>query len=89
MRTRERSQRKHPRTPVHVRIPDELLPFVEGFGVDRSAGVVRAVDLAKDVRELMGVDWGKVEVRAYLEQITEGEALGKFALEAIRSKPRK
>lgn len=82
----------HPSEKLHVRCPTELMRAIDVAGGNRSEGTVRLLDRAVDAQTVLGDLWAEVEVRAYREQITEGEALGRWAREAIereRGKGRK
>jgi hypothetical protein len=88
-RTEEEAQvrrvrkRGHPSTMIGFRCPDEILEVADREGT-RTEGVVALLDRAVDARSVLGEAWVEVIVRAHREGITEGEALGRIALEAIQ-----
>lgn len=81
-------RRGHPSTRTTFRCPDELRSTAEGEGRDLTEGMITLLDRAVDSREALGDLFGEVQVRAHREGITEGEALGRFAREAIARKRR-
>lgn len=84
MRTRMR-KRGHPSEPLAFRCPKELLRAVEDAGADKTEGAIRLLDRAVDARAELGDFWAAVEMRAYRDQVTEGEALGRIAREALEA----
>jgi hypothetical protein len=82
MRTRVR-KRGHPSEQISFRCPSELVRAIEDAGSDKTEGATRLLDRAVDARNELGEFWTDVEIRAYREQITEGEALGRIAREAL------
>ena len=87
MRARTRP-RGHPNQPIRVRVPDELVEELdrEGEG-NRSYGLCVMLDRAKDAKDYLGKHYVEVVIMAHQERITEGEALGRLALEGIMRTP--
>lgn len=86
VRTRERKY-GHPSDHINVRVPRELAEWVADQGRTVTAGTVRALDYARDALGEIGEELlADVELRAVVERCTEGEALGRFAREAIEAK---
>lgn len=69
---------------VAFRCPTEILPVIDSIDVSRTAGLVRLLDQAIDARTAFGDLWIELEVRAHREGISEGEALGRLAREALK-----
>lgn len=82
MRTRER-KRGHPTTKENIRFPLEQTDFARQMGPDLTKGLVRTVDFLIDALAELGPLRRELELRAYEEQITEGQALGRWAKEGI------
>lgn len=75
-------KRGHPSTMIGFRCPDEILAVADREGT-RTEGIVALLDRAVDAKDVLGEAWVEVIVRAHKEGITEGEALGRIALESI------
>ena len=75
-------KRGHPSTMIGFRCPDELLEVADKQGT-RTEGLIALLDQAVDAQGVLGDAWVEVIVRAHREGITEGEALGRIALEAV------
>lgn len=88
LRTRDR-KRGHPTTQVTFRCPEELAKAAATEGRDKTEGFTVLLDRAVDAKETMGEAYRQLVVYAHLEDITEGEALGRLAkigLEALAKK---
>jgi hypothetical protein len=88
-RTHER-KRGADSTQTSVRFPDDLLARIGkdggAHGDSFRSAVVRLLDASLDAIGELGEQWTtEVQLRAYAEQITEGQALGRFAREAIEA----
>lgn len=76
--------------PLAFRCPLEVHDAVmEAASGDKTAGALRLLVLAMDAQKELGDLWVQVEVRAVQENITEGEALGRIAREALEKKGRR
>lgn len=86
-RTRVR-ERGHDRVPFGSKMPKELVVAAEKIGRgNRSGGVERLLDIAVDAMKEIGDDlWVRVELYAHENKITEGEALGRLALDALKKR---
>lgn len=82
-------KRGHPTTQVVFRCPDELVKVIDTLARDRTPGVIRLLDQAVDSRDVLGErGWFEVQAYASANGLTEGEALGRLALEALKKTKR-
>lgn len=88
MRVRERP-RGAPTKQTSVRLPKDQMDQIGDkggpYGQSFAASVERLLDVGLDAIKELGQDnWTtEIQIRAIREQITEGEALGRYAREAI------
>lgn len=75
----------HPVDFVGFQCPRELREAADQEGDSRTEGMIVLLDRAVQSKDELGDLWTEVLVRAAREQITEGEALGRFAREAIEA----
>lgn len=85
---RVRKRGDEPREFVGFKCPEGLIAMAASLGRTRSEGLVRMLDAYADVRRELGEQWVEVEILAYREKITEGEALARLAAEALKKRAR-
>jgi len=79
-------ERGHPTEHIGFRCPKELVEAAAALDRDRSKGLVRMLDQARDARTELGPLWVELEVFARREGISEGAALGRLAHEALQAR---
>lgn len=83
-----RRERGHPTEAVGFRCPEELIGAAKSLDRDLSKGMIRMLDRANDAARELGDLWIEVEILAHREGITEGEALGRLARDALKRQKR-
>lgn len=83
-------KRGHPSKMVGFRCPEELLVVANAEGEDQTDGLVILLDRGTDVRVEIGEElWREVGVLAHRQGITEGQAVGRLAREALERELKK
>lgn len=86
-RRRERKP-DHPKEFLGLQCPKELTKKAREIGRTKTEGVIRLLDIAADAFTEATKDdgsvWFQLQVYASQNGITEGEALGRLALEALK-----
>jgi hypothetical protein len=80
---RRRRERGHPSKMTGFRCPLELLEAADAEEAVQAQGLIALLDRAVDAKREMGKEWSEVMTLAFRENITEGEALGRLAMEAL------
>lgn len=80
---RKRRERGHPSKMTGFRCPLELLEAADAEDGVQAQGLIALLDRAVDAKRVMGRDWTEVMSLAFRENITEGEALARLALDAL------
>lgn len=88
MGRRHDRKRGHPIVRMSLRCPEELVGPITAIGSDFTDGALAHLDTSVDARAELGDLWSEVEVRSHRDGITEGQALGRLAREALKRRPR-
>lgn len=77
-----------PKKPSSFRLPQSIKDYLansEASGYSQTEVVVMAIEMIRDVAEVMGDDWWDVLKQASIKKVSYGKVLGSLALEGLRS----